>query len=300
MTAGLAFAARHGRVLLILGLVAGIGLPGLAQTLRPWLPALIVALLYVSALRIGPAALGAVGVRGRTLALTLAYQVALPLALAAAFAGSGLGLTPLAAAVLLVTAAPPITGAPTLAILAGHDPAPAMRLLIAGTALLPLTALPVFALTGAGEAAQSLVLPSLRLTAVILAATAAAWATRRWLLPAPATAPLDGASAILMACVVVGLMSAVGPALAEAPERLAIWLAAAFAVNLGLQLGAALLFRTSLDRVPLAISAGNRNIALFLVALPPERTDALLLFIGCYQIPMYLTPLLWAAVKRLS
>ena len=42
----------------------------------------------------------------------------------------------------------------------------------------------------------------------------------------------------------------------------------------------------------LAITAGNRNIALFLVALPPETTDALLLFIGCYQVPMYLTPLL--------
>ena len=43
---------------------------------------------------------------------------------------------------------------------------------------------------------------------------------------------------------------------------------------------------------PLAIGAGNRNIALFLVALPPEVLAPLMIFIGCWQLPMYLTPLL--------
>lgn len=44
--------------------------------------------------------------------------------------------------------------------------------------------------------------------------------------------------------------------------------------------------------VPLSIIAGNRNIALFFVALSDEVTAPLLIFIGCYQIPMYLTPIL--------
>ncbi len=44
--------------------------------------------------------------------------------------------------------------------------------------------------------------------------------------------------------------------------------------------------------MPFSIIAGNRNIALFLIALPSEVTDPLLLFIGCYQIPMYLTPII--------
>ena len=43
---------------------------------------------------------------------------------------------------------------------------------------------------------------------------------------------------------------------------------------------------------PLAIGAGNRNIALFLVALPPEVLAPLMIFIGCWQLPMYLTPVL--------
>ena len=44
--------------------------------------------------------------------------------------------------------------------------------------------------------------------------------------------------------------------------------------------------------MPLGVSAGNRNIALFLAALPATVTDPLLLFIGCYQVPMYLTPII--------
>ena len=41
----------------------------------------------------------------------------------------------------------------------------------------------------------------------------------------------------------------------------------------------------------LAVAAGNRNVALFLGVLPAALTDDLLLLIGCYQVPMYLTPL---------
>jgi hypothetical protein len=48
--------------------------------------------------------------------------------------------------------------------------------------------------------------------------------------------------------------------------------------------------------VALSVAAGNRSIALFLVALPPEMMAPLLLFIGCYQLPMFLTPFV---MKRL-
>ena len=43
---------------------------------------------------------------------------------------------------------------------------------------------------------------------------------------------------------------------------------------------------------PMAIGAGNRNIALFLVALPAEVMAPLMIFVGCWQLPMYLTPML--------
>jgi hypothetical protein len=97
-----------------------------------------------------------------------------------------------------------------------------------------------------------------------------------------------------MAIIVVGLMSAVGPALRDAPGALVLWLGAAIAANFGMQMATALVLRRRWTEVAgsIGIVAGNRNIALFLVALPGDVTDPILLFIGCYQIPMYLTPVL--------
>ena len=54
--------ARHGRLLLIAGLVAGIASPALALAMRPLLPWLIAGLLFLAALRVGPrSALAVVG-----------------------------------------------------------------------------------------------------------------------------------------------------------------------------------------------------------------------------------------------
>ena len=76
----------------------------------------------------------------------------------------------------------------------------------------------------------------------------------------------------------------------------------AFSANLVLQVGTWFLLRRSRwseYSVPIGISAGNRNIALFLTALPNEITDPLLLYIGCYQIPMYLTPVVLGRIYNL-
>jgi hypothetical protein len=103
-----------------------------------------------------------------------------------------------------------------------------------------------------------------------------------------------------MAVLVVGLMSAVGPALRSDPTALALNLAVAFAANFGLQIGTFLILRRRdpANAAPLAIVAGNRNIALFLTALPSTITDPLLLFIGCYQVPMFLTPIMLNRLYR--
>ncbi|MBE0693203.1 MAG: hypothetical protein IH590_08860, partial [Aquamicrobium sp.] len=70
--------------------------------------------------------------------------------------------------------------------------------------------------------------------------------------------------------------------------------AAAFALNMPIQLAAsALAARRQPSAAPaIGIVAGNRNAALFLSVLPAATIDELLLFIGCFQIPMYLTPFL--------
>ncbi|TWG95566.1 putative Na+-dependent transporter [Mesorhizobium sp. J18] len=298
LTGLLGAAAAYGRILLILGLVLGIFSPDLAVAAKPWIQEMIAALLFLSALRIGPQQM--VGVArdiSHTVAGVLIFQLLLPVLLALAFLGFGwTGILP--TALVLMAAAAPISGSPNLAIMAGHDPAPALRLLTLGTALLPLTVLPVFWLVPALGSGSDVLAAAARLLGVIALSVALAFAIRvlflRDLQPS-AVQSIDGLSAILMGVVVIGLMSAVGPTLFEAPGELALNLAVVFATNFALQIAtASLLRRVGEDHVavPFAVVAGNRNMALFLAALPVTVTDPLLLFIGCYQIPMYLTPVL--------
>ncbi len=305
LLAPLHFAQAHGRLLLVLGLAAGIALPGLAGAMRPYLQELVAALLFIAALRIGPRqAVGAIRDLPATAGLVVLYQTVMPLSAVAVAFLAGVSGHPLATALVLMLSAASISGSPNLTLMTGHDPAPALRLLVLGTAALPLTVLPVLwalpALGGAGEVLAA----ATRLFAVIVAAGGAAFLIRATVLRAPTAQEvraLDGLSAIAMAVVVVGLMSAVGPAIRETPERFLGWLAVACLANFGLQLAAAAILRRtplSASTVPFSIVAGNRNIALFLVALPQSVTDPVLLFIGCYQIPMYLTPLVMAGAYR--
>lgn len=295
----LTLVARHGRWCLVGGLVAGLGLPGLAAWLRPFLPELVVGLLFVAALRIGPrATLGGLGALGHTLRSVAIYQLAAPLLALAVVMALDLAAAPAALALVLVLAAPSVTGSPNFTILMGRDPAVAMRILLIGTALFPLTALPVLTLSPFVATPGEAVLGSARLIAAIFGTVAVAFTLRSllWRDPGPqGRAALDGLSALLLAVVVIGLMSAAGPALLETPLLFAMWLGFAVAVNFGMQLLAHRVMPVSdelRDRTGTSVIAGNRNIALFLVALPPEVMDKVLLFIGCYQIPMYLTPIL--------
>jgi len=294
----LRFAARHGRACLVLGLLAGLLLPSIAAVLRVWLPELVALLLFLAAFRIGPrAALGGVRDIRRTLLLAVFFQVALPVSAVLAFGLLGMMATPVGLAFVLMLSAPSVTGSPNFTLLMGHDPSGAMRLLLAGTALFPLTMLPVFLLIPELGSPVDVALASLRLLGVIAVSVGLAFSLRSRI---PTLAPshreeLDGASAIVLAVVVVGLMTALGPALRTDPTSVAGWMVVAFGANFGLQLVSWLWFRArglTPNAVGISVIAGNRNIALFLIALPPTVTDQLLVFLGCYQVPMYLTPLL--------
>lgn len=297
MHAFLAAAARQGRLVLVLGLAVGIALPGLADAMRPWIGEMVAGLLFLAALRVGPRqAVGALGDLGASIGLAALFQVVLPLAAILLFAVLGMTGAALATFFVLMLAAAPVTGSPNLAIMTGNDPAPALRQIVVSTALLPLTVLPVFWLSPAFGEARAVLTAAGGLMALIVAATGIAFLLRALWLRNPSertVQSIDGASAIAMAVVVIGLMSAVGPAIRETPFTFAGVLALVCAVNFLLQIVAATLARRArLARRAAAIGivAGNRNVALFLTVLPQEIIDPILLFIGCYQIPMYLTP----------
>ncbi len=291
MIAALAFFGRYGRALLVVGLFAGFLLPDVAAAMKPLLPAMVAFLVFVSALRIGArAAVGRLRDAGDTLKSVMILQLALPLIAVGFLWALGWQGSLFALAFVLALAGSSISGAPTFTSLMGHPADGAMRLLILGTLLLPLTILPIFFLMPGLGNATAVVLAAARLSLVLIVAISAAFILRRVAFPDPkpdTVKALDGLAALTLAIIVVGLMAGIGPALRTDPSTLLPWVGLVFGVNFGMQIAARMLGAS----VSTSVVAGNRNIALFLVALPISVTDPLLLFIGCYQIPMYLTPL---------
>ncbi|MEL6505300.1 MAG: hypothetical protein AAFO61_08350 [Pseudomonadota bacterium] len=298
------FMARHGRAVLIAGLLVGIAVPPLAAAMKPWLPELIGFLLFVTALRIDPLAAlsGRVGLV-RTVGVVILYQLVMPLVLLAFFWSIGWQST-WALGLVLMVAAPSIASSANIAILSGHDGTGALRLMVLGTVLVPLTTIPIFFLLPELGEAQAVLAASTRLLVIIFVAGFAALLVRRFVLrevSVRAVEALDGFAALTMAVVVIALMAAMGPALWNEPFEFAGAMALACAVNFGLQIvgwHVAPWLGPQADRAGLAIIMGNRNMGLFLTALPLTVSDPLLLFIGCYQVPMYLTPLVMGWLYR--
>ena len=292
-------ASSNARLCLILGLLGGLLLPGLAGAMVPWLPLMVAGLLTTSALRIGHrAATGAITDLRWGLGSVVVLQTFLPLVLVGALSLLGLMNTPAALATVLVCAAPAITGSINLSLLMKLDAGRMMQILVLGTAAFPLTVLPVlWVLPQLGDP-MTVILAALKLLGVILFATAVGFVLRAWFFPDPTEGQikaLDGLSVLAFSIIVVGLMAALNPALRSDPLVVLQWTVLAFAVCFGLQGLTLLTLRKSrLQPVAgiLALGAGNRNIAIFLVALPPEIMAPLMIFIGCWQLPMYLTPLL--------
>jgi len=302
----LQMAAQHARLLLVAGLVAGMVLPGLAHFMKDYLAHLIAGILFLNAFRIGyGATVGTKSDIGTTLGIALVLQLLVPCVLILAFLIFGITGS-IATAVLIMAAAPSISGSPNITHLLHHDPAPSLRLLIIGTAIVPLTIVPVFFLSPNLGSPELVTHTALRLLLIIAVSTGLAFVIRHlfWrVLSGAQENAVDGLSVIVMAIVVVGLMSALGPAMTRSFHEVLIVLAVAFAANLLLQIAfyfllSAKRFRT--ERVGISVVAGNRNMALFLAALPTSVTDPLLLFIACYQFPMYLTPIIMARFYRLA
>ena len=193
------------------------------QLLRPFLPQMILFLLFLTAFRIGAKAT-LEGLRNSLGALKVAliFQLVLPLMALAVFIPLGLSDTTFAIVIVLMLAAPSVTATPNITLLLGHDPEPAFRLLIVGTAILPLTIIPIFWLSsGLGHLADA-VAAAIKLLVAIWCVVLLSFALRRVTFPTLNTRysdALDGFTSLVLAIVVIGLMSAVGTAPASYTHR---------------------------------------------------------------------------------
>ena len=284
--------------MLVLGLATGVLFLDLAAAMKPYLPHMVATTLFLAALRIGPQqALGKLRDLREIIPIIGIYQIAVPLTLIVLLPWTGLSPV-LVTAITLMAAAPSISGSPNLTMMVGHDPAPALHLLIAGTVAVPATAFVVFLFVPAFGSAYDVAISAFLLLVLIAAAASCAFLLRIFVFREATpkfTNSVDGLSAIAMAGIVIGLMTAIGPALETGPMVVVYTLVIACTASFGLQIAAYYLLPKSKIpgmRVGHSVVSGCRNNALFITALPASVTDPLLLYIGCYQIPMYLTPLL--------
>ena len=256
------FIARHARICLVLGLFSGLALQGLAEAMTPYLPAMVALLLFLSAVRIGPqAAFGGLGTMRQSFGVVLLMQFGLPVLVVALIIATGLQENLYALAFLLMLSAPSLVGNQNFAAILGRDPAPLMRLLILGTALFPLTSIPaLWLVSGLGEF-TTVLYATLRLVLVIGVSVAAGFAFRKFILrnaTSDQIQAIDGANALILSVMVIGLMSAVGPALSDQPWYLLSWIVAVLVMNFGMQLIA---FRVT-GSVEMGLVGGNHNVAL--------------------------------------
>lgn len=270
--------------------------------MRTAIPACIGLLLFTAVLRIFadtrlPEIVGSRSTFMPLMGRVLLSQLALPcvLLLIGTFAGVPMLWV---LALTLVAAASPISGCPNLVLLMRGDAALALRWLLIGTAVLPITCLPVLYFLYPNQPVSAMLQPSLVLVLLIGVSVGLALLviriTRHYsvVLNKPA---IDGVSALVLALMVIGLMSAF-----HSPDTsmsdVVLMLLLAIVINAGLQclgvLGAWILKYEKARTVCTGVVCGNRNIALYLTALPVAQMEPLLLFIACYQVPMYLTPLI--------
>ena len=303
LTAFLAFLNRHARLILAGGIFAGLALPDLAALLRPLMEAAVVASLSLSLLRIDWPTVVAWGRRPLRAALALGWILLLAPVLTFG-AVTVLGLPPgLAVALVFAAAAPPVTASPAFALLLGLDAALALVLLVAGTAVLPLTlAMVAFWLLDL-ELSIGLGPFLLRVAIYIVLPFAISEAARRfvsrdWL--DARTTGINGLIVLALVIFAVAIMDGVTARLLADPWTVAGFTAAAFTLNLALQaIGAAAFFWLGWrGALTMGLASGYRNMAIMLLLTAGIAGPDMWLYVAIAQLPIFVMPMLTNPLYR--
>jgi len=300
----LSLAAAHARWVLAAGLAIAVALPPLAEFMAQFLVPLIMLVMFLGALRLAPSDMRAVFAKpGRALFWVLVIQLVFPLLAAAGGALLGVADTVWAQSFVLIFAAPVLVSSPNIAAMLKLDGVKAMQLLIFGTALTPLTALPALYLLFGQADLLGVAFAALRLAAIIAVAGGFGILARLILFPnanATMVARFDGASVLALAAFVIALLAGLQDTYRESLALLIAWFLFAFGVNFGLQIATwrVLGQQDHGARGTIAMATANRNIALLFASVPAEQTAIFLPLLAAYQFPMFLTPLLMGWLYR--
>lgn len=292
------FMGRHATKFLFGGVLVGLAIPPLAALLRPGLVVFLLLPLTLALMRLDWRAFHAYAKRPLlTLPIVAFLMLACPLLVYAVLAPLPLP-RPLMEAIVLMAAAPPITGTVAISLILGLDAALAVIVMVLATALVPFT-LPPLALSLLGiEIEMSLAEFMARLAFMVGFAFGAALLVR-WRAPPgwlqKNSRLVDGASVLALVLFAIAIMDGVTAKLLAQPGYVILATASAFIANLLLQLlgygiGRAI-FR--LDRpaaLTLGILTGNCNMGLVMVALADRAVFDMVIFFAMGQLPMYMLP----------
>ncbi|HEX2257336.1 MAG TPA: Na+-dependent transporter [Afifellaceae bacterium] len=302
----LAALGRLGTKAVALSLVAGLMLPDLAAFARPLLTPTILALLTLAFVRVPAERLRAAARHpAPTLAATAFMMLVVPAVFATALYQTGFAAAwpGLALGLFLMSMAPPVTSAPAIAALLGLDATYSLAILVACTALTPLTA-PIFvALVPESGVALDPTIIGLRLFALMAGAAAAAWLLRRFIgfgRIAAGREMLDGLNIVLLFVFIVALVGDTGQLFRDEPLRVAAITALAFGVA-GLLLAVSLLVfgrLGSADGLTAALAASSRNLGIMPAAVGTALPAETWLWFVLGQFPIYFLPLMVGPLAR--
>ncbi len=299
----LALLGRLGTWFLAGGIFIGLLLPPLAALLRPLLPAIIFLLTTATFLSIDWQALAVHARRPGLLALALGWSlVATPIIVA--LAARLLFLPrPLAQALVLWAASPPLISVSAIALLLGLDGALALLVMVAGAFLMPLT-LPPLVLGLIGLDLGIGILPLMRNLALFIGGAALVAALLRQLLGVERlrrhALELSGLNVLILLIFAVAIMDGVRDLILARPQQVLLYAASAMAASLALQ-GLSFLAFAWLPRVPaltIGLVGGNNNMAVVWANLGSAATPELTLFSAMVQLPIYVLPAMLKPVYR--
>ncbi len=306
MIAWIDFVGRYATKFLFCGVLVGLAIPPLAALLRPGLVVFLLLPLTLALMRLDWSAFHAYTRRPFLVAIAVAFlMLVCPLLVFAALLPLGLP-RPLMEAIVLMAAAPPITGTVAISLILGLDAALAVIVMVLATALVPFTLPPLALALLDIEIQMSLLEFMARLAGMVGFAFGAALLAH-WRLP-PGwlqrnSRLLDGGSVIALVLFAIAIMDGVTEKLLAQPGYVILATASAFIGNLLLQvvgygIGRSVFRLGKPAAITLGVLAGNCNMGLVMVALGDRAVFDMVVFFAMGQLPMYMLPGLLEPVYR--
>lgn len=296
----LAWIGQRGTYALTASIFIGMTLPGLSSYARPYLPHAVFVLLVLAFLRVDASAVASRARRPGLILIACLWMMALiPLAVIAVVKGFGIAVNEpqLLLILFLITCGPPVMSAPAFIYLMGLEGALSLALLVAATAIVPVSA-PLLAglLMGPALELDSLDL-ALRLSALLGGSLLLATILRRLAGTQRITAArshIDGMNVVVLLFFAIAAMDGVAASFLSRPGFTFSILALTFAVAF-LQIGLTLLAFAGAGRADaftIAHAAGNRNMGLMVAAMGGVLPEVTWLWFALGQMPIYTLPML--------